>query len=265
MPPTLTDLETLARQAGAILRAGYNPRPGNGEGHKIHYKGEIDLVTEYDRRSEDYILGEIRQNFPRDRILSEESGELAGNDCCVWYVDPLDGTVNYAHGLALFGVSIAYAEDGLLRFGAIYDPIGNECYTAERGRGAWLNGELIRVSRATELDKSLLVTGFPYDVRTNPKNNLDQYVRFTLRSQAVRRLGSAALDLAYVAAGRLDGFWEIFIHDWDIAAGGLIAQEAGAVVTDINGAPDFLSPPQSVLAANPAIHQQMLTVLSEEA
>ena len=237
---------------------------GTARVDQIHYKGEIDLVTEYDRRSEDYILGEIRQNFPGDRILSEESGELAGKDCCVWYVDPLDGTVNYAHGLALFCVSIAYAEEGQLRFGAIYDPIGDECYTAERGRGAWLNGESIRVSPAAELDKSLLVTGFPYDVRTNPKNNLDHYARFTMRSQAVRRLGSAALDLAYVAAGRLDGFWEIFIHAWDIAAGGLIAQEAGGLVTDVHGNPDYLIPPQSVLAANPAIHQQMLQVLREE-
>jgi myo-inositol-1(or 4)-monophosphatase len=264
MAPTLSDLETLARQAGAILRAGYTPRPGNGQGHQVQYKGEIDLVTEYDRRSEDYILGEIRRNFPGDRILSEESGELAGKDCCVWYVDPLDGTVNYAHGLALFCTSIAYAEHGELRFGAVYDPVSDECYTAERGRGAWLNGETIRVSRATELKKSLLVTGFPYDVRTNPKNNLDHYVNFTMRSQGVRRLGSAALDLAYVAAGRLDGFWEIYIHAWDIAAGGLIAQEAGAVVTDIRGGPDFLSPPQSVLAANPAIHAQMLQVLEQE-
>jgi myo-inositol-1(or 4)-monophosphatase len=264
MPPTLSDLETLSRQAGSILRAGYHPRPGNGLGLKIHYKGAIDLVTEFDRRSEDYILGEIRRNFPGDRILSEESGEQAGKECCVWYIDPLDGTVNYAHGLALFCVSIAYAENGLLRFGAIYDPVGDECFTAERGRGAWLNGDPIRVSSAVELDKSLLVTGFPYDVRTNPNNNLDQYARFTLRSQAVRRLGSAALDLAYVAAGRLDGFWEIFIHDWDVAAGGLLAQEAGARVTNIRGGADFLSPPQSILAANPAIHGQMLRVLEEE-
>jgi myo-inositol-1(or 4)-monophosphatase len=264
MQPTLTDVETLARQAGEILRAGHHPRPGTRQSHLIHYKGEIDLVTEYDHRSEAYILGEIRRRFPDHRILSEESGELAGGDCCVWYVDPLDGTVNYAHGLALFCVSIAYEENGSLRYGVVYDPVADECYTAERGAGAWLNGETIRVSKAAELDKSLLVTGFPYDVRTNPLNNLDHYVTFTMRSQAVRRLGSAALDLAYVAAGRLDGFWEISIHAWDIAAGGLIAQEAGALVTDIHGDPDFLKPPQSVLSANPAIHAQMLRVFKGE-
>lgn len=263
MQPTLHDVETLARQAGEILRAGYHPRPGTSQGHHIHYKGEIDLVTEYDRKSEAFILGEIRRRFPSHRIFSEESGELAGSDCCVWYIDPLDGTVNYAHGLPLFCVSIAYAEEGLLRYGAIYDPVAGECYTSERGAGAWLNGEPLRVSAAAELDKSLLVTGFPYDVRTNPANNLDLYVRFTLRSQAVRRLGSAALDLAYLAAGRFDGFWEIRIHAWDIAAGGLIAQEAGALVTDIHGDPDFLKPPQSILAANPCIHAQMLSVLRE--
>ncbi len=259
--PALSDVESLARRAGEILRAGYHPRPGTRQGPAIHYKGAIDLVTEFDRRSEAYILGEIRRRFPGHRILSEESGELAGGDCCAWYVDPLDGTVNFAHGVPLFCVSIAYAEDGVLRLGAIYDPVADECYTAERGRGAWLNGQPLRVSAVDELDKSLLVTGFPYDVRTNPANNLDEYVRFTLCSQAVRRLGSAALDLAYVAAGRFDGFWELRIHAWDIAAGGLIAQEAGAVVTNINGDPDFLAPPQSVLAANPFIHPQMLAVL----
>jgi myo-inositol-1(or 4)-monophosphatase len=260
----LSDVENLARQAGEILRAGYHPRPGTRRGPQVQYKGAIDLVTEYDRQSEDFILGEIRRRFPGHRILSEESGEQAGQDCCVWYIDPLDGTVNFAHGLPLFCVSIAYAEDGILRFGAVYDPVTAEAYTAERGCGARLNGEPIKVSTTGELDKSLLVTGFPYDVRTNPANNLDEYVRFTMRSQAVRRLGSAALDLAYVAAGRLDGFWELRIHAWDIAAGGLIAEEAGATVTNIGGGTDYLSPPQSILAANPILHPQMLSVLRGE-
>jgi myo-inositol-1(or 4)-monophosphatase len=263
MPPALTDLENMARQAGEILRAGYHPRPSMVPKLQVHYKGEIDLVTEYDRKSEAFVLEEIYRRFPGSAVLTEESGSIGGDACCLWYIDPLDGTVNYAHGLPLFCVSIAYAEDGDVRLGVIYDPVSGECFSGERGRGAWLNGQPIHVSYASELDKCLLVTGFPYDVRTNPENNLDHYERFTMHSQAVRRLGSAALDLAYVAAGRLDGFWEIRIHAWDIAAGALIAQEAGAIVTGVDGGSDFLTPPESVLAANPAIHAQMLELLHE--
>jgi myo-inositol-1(or 4)-monophosphatase len=262
MMPTLSYLERLARMAGEILRAGFNARPGFGEPLQINFKGEIDLVTEIDRRSEAVLIGEIRSRFPEHSIVAEESGALTGLADRCWYIDPLDGTINYAHGLPNFTVSVGYAENGVVVLGVVYDPVREECFKAQRGSGAFLNGEPIRASNVGDLGRSLLVTGFPYDIRTNPANNLDLYARFSLLSQGVRRLGSAAQDLCYVAAGRLDGFWEISIFPWDIAAGGLIAEEAGARVTKIDGKLDYLSPPNTILAANPALHFQMLQVLA---
>jgi len=257
MIPELSDLEVLAQQAGDILRAGY------GRQHQIDRKGLIDLVTEVDRQSESFLLGELRRRFPRYRILAEESGSLSGDDCCIWYIDPLDGTVNYAHAVPFFSVSLALQMEGVLRLGVVYDPLRDECFSAERGQGARLNGQPIHVSDSRDLLHSLLVTGFPYDIRENPDNNLDNYVRFSLLTQGVRRLGSAALDLAYVACGRLDGYWELRLNPWDVAAGGLIAQEAGATVTNYHGELDFISTPQSILAANPHIHPLMLEVLNK--
>ncbi len=259
--PTLAELENLARQAGEILRAGYNGRPGLGQRLQIDYKSLLDPVTEVDRRSEAFLLGEIRRQYPEDRVIAEESGSSPGKDCCVWYIDPLDGTVNFSHGVPIFCVSIGYAHENVMQLGVVYDPLRDECFTGQRGLGAWLNGEPLRVSAQHNLDHSLLVTGFPYDIRTNSDNNLDEYVRFSLRAQAVRRLGSAALDLCYVAAGRFDGYWEIRLYPWDSAAGGLIAEEAGAKVTNPLGKPDYVSPPSSILAANPALHAQMMAVL----
>jgi myo-inositol-1(or 4)-monophosphatase len=255
MKPALSYLEALARQAGAILCAYF------GQQLVIDHKGVIDLVTEADRSSESYIMGEIQQHFPNHRIVAEESGVTQGLDDQVWYVDPLDGTVNFAHGLPIYSISLAYAQGGVMEFGVVYDPSRDECFSAARGRGAWLNGQPICVSQTLELDQSLLVTGFPYDIRTNPINNLENYTRFALRSQAVRRLGSAALDLCYVGMGRFDGYWEIRLNPWDVAAGGLIATEAGGRVTNLSGGEDYLSVPQSILAANPSIHQKMLAVL----
>ena len=264
MTPTLSDIESLARRAGEILRADFNPRPGFGHQLQVDHKGEIDLVTDVDRRSEAFILEEIQRRYPSSRVLAEESGAQTGDECCIWYIDPLDGTVNYAHGVPIFSVSIAYQENGLLRLGAVYDPLQDELFSAEVGKGAALNGEPIRVAGETDLDQALLVTGFPYDVRENPENNLDNFTNFALKTQGVRRLGSAALDLCYVAAGRLDGFWEIRLNAWDVAAGGLIASEAGATVTNISGGLDFLSQPQSILAANPRLHPQMQAVLNRK-
>ncbi|MBN2547616.1 MAG: inositol monophosphatase [Anaerolineales bacterium] len=257
MRPVLADLEALARQAGQILRAGL------GQRNSIYHKGVIDLVTDVDRRSEAFLLGEIQRRFSGHRVVAEESGGLAGEDCCLWYIDPLDGTVNYAHGVPIFSVSLAYAEGGQVRLGVVYDPVQDECFSAALGEGAWLNGLPLQVSPAQELDQSLLVTGFPYDIRTHPENNLNHYAHFALISQGVRRLGSAALDLCYVAAGRFDGFWEIRLSPWDVAAGALIASQAGARVTDIRGQPDYLKPPISILAANAAIHAQMLVELKK--
>jgi len=217
-----------------------------------------------DHRSEDFLLGEIQQRFPTHRIISEEVGLVEGDERHIWYVDPLDGTVNYAHGIPFYTVSIAYAEDGQVRLGAVYDPSRDEMYTGEKGLGAWLNSKPICASKAQDLDQSLLVTGFPYDIRSNPETNLDHFVRFSMRSRGVRRLGSAALDLGYVAAGRLDGFWEIRIKSYDIAAGGLIAEEAGAIVTKVDGSLDYITSPCSVLAATPGIHAQMLELLESK-
>jgi myo-inositol-1(or 4)-monophosphatase len=255
MNPVLADLEAMARQAGEILRTAYR------QGVAVFRKGEIDLVTEADHQSEDYLLGEIGRRFPGHAIVSEESGQIAGEDCCVWYIDPLDGTVNFAHGVPIFTVSIGFAANGQMHLGVIYDPLRDECFSAEAGRGAWLNGLPIHASDVEQLGQSLVVTGFPYDVRTNPANNLDLYARFTMSAQGVRRLGSAALDLSYVAAGRFDGYWEIRLSPWDLAAGALIAREAGALVTTLSGDAELLKPPYGILACSPKIHSQMLAVI----
>jgi myo-inositol-1(or 4)-monophosphatase len=255
MPPTLTDLITLSRQAGDILRTSF------GQNLHVDHKGVIDLVSEADRQSETFMLSYIHQHFPADRIVAEESGELVGTSDRVWYIDPLDGTVNYVHGIPIYSVSIAYAKAGKLRLSVVYDPMRDECFSAEYGAGAWLNELPIHPTSTSDLDHALLVTGFAYDIRTNPENNLDHYAHFALHSQGVRRLGSAALDLCYVACGRFDGFWELRLKSWDVAAGALIAREAGAVVTNMSGDPDFMSAPQSVLTANPALHTLMLREL----
>jgi len=258
MPPTLLDLERLARQAGELLRLGYE-----GE-HQVDYKGSIDLVTEVDRQSEDLLLGEIQRLFPGHQIVSEEIGLVPGRAADQWFVDPLDGTVNYAHGVPFFSVSIAYARNGVVTLGAVYDPLRVELFAAERGQAARLNGRRLQVSRATELQRSLLVTGFPYDTWSTPQNNLENFSRFSKKTQGVRRLGSAALDLCYVAAGRFDGYWELTLNPWDVAAGSLIAAQAGAVVTTLEGEPDILIPPCSLIAAPPVIHAKMLEILNEK-
>lgn len=253
--PTAADIEGLARQAGDILRKGFH------NVHQIDYKGVIDPVTEMDRASEDFILGEIRKRWPESAILTEESGAIRGDPDRLWYIDPLDGTVNYAHGIPIFSVSIAYAEQGRMRLGVVYDPMRDEMFSAERGRGARLNGRPMQVSGASELRRSLLVTGFPYDAWDTDQDNFANFVRLGKLSQGVRRLGSAALDACYVGAGRFDGFWEMSLRAWDAAAGGLVAEEARARVTNIRNEPDYLSPPQSVVAAAPGVHGQILASL----
>jgi len=258
MEPTLSDLQRLARQAGEILRLGY------AQEHQVDYKGDIDLVTEIDHQSEDFVLGEIQRLFPGHQIVSEEIGLVPGRLDVQWFVDPLDGTVNYAHGIPFFSVSIAYAHEGVMTLGVVYDPMRDELFSAERGQGASLNGRRLQVSQVTELLRSLLVTGFPYDAWSNPRNNLENYGRFAKLSQGVRRLGSAALDLCYVAAGRLEGYWELSIKPWDVAAGGLIASEAGATVTNLACQPDYITPPCSLLAAPPSLHAKMKAVLDEK-
>lgn len=252
MSPTLSKIEHLARQAGEILRDGYNKE------HQVNYKGVIDLVTEVDHQSEGFLLGEVQGKYPGHHIFTEESGIIQGSDQHIWYIDPLDGTVNYAHHIPVFSVSIAYAFQGELQLGAVYDPLRDEMFSAERNNGAFLNGKLLQVSSVTELQKSLLATGFPYDAWNTEQDNFANFIHFGKLTQGVRRLGSAALDLCYVAAGRFDGFWELSLNPWDVAAGGLIAREAGAKVTNVKGQDDFISSPQSVVASAPGIHERIL-------
>ena len=258
MQPTLSYLENLARQAGAILHTGYD------KDHQVNYKGVIDPVTEVDHQSEAFLLGEVQRDFPDHHIFSEESGIIQGSDEHIWYIDPLDGTVNYAHDIPIFCVSIAYASHEGLSLGAVYDPMRDEMFLAQRGKGAYLNGQPAHVSTTTELQKSLLVTGFPYDAWNTPQDNFANFVKLAKLTQGVRRLGSAALDLCYVAAGRFDGFWEMSLNPWDVAAGGLICEEAGAHVSNMDGAGDYISPPQSVVACTPGIHTRMLDELRKK-
>ncbi len=244
------------RAAGALLHDYYY------SGVTVKYKGEIDLITEADRASEALILNRIRSAYPDCAILSEESGASANSSSAVWIADPLDGTTNFAHGLPIFSVTLALVVNGVIEVGATYNPIYDELYTAQRGQGAYLNGERLHVSAAPMLDKALLVTGFPYDRRTNPNNNIRQFTDFSLRAQGVLRLGSAALDLGAVAAGRLDGYWEWGINPWDVAAGVLMVTEAGGQVTMPDGSPLDLFARQ-IVASNRLIQNEILNVLAK--
>lgn len=256
MNPTLDDLKELARDAGKILREGYSQE------FAVHYKGRIDLVTDIDHRSETFLLEQIHRRFPEHTVLAEESGRREGESESCWYIDPLDGTVNFAHGIPLFCVSLGFAQGGVMQLGVVYDPLRDELFSAERGRGAHLNGQPMRVSQVSDLLQCLLASGFAYQEWIT-EQNLPHFGRFSRLTQGVRRLGSAAIDLCYVAAGRLEGYWEISLSPWDLAAGGLIVQEAGGIMTRADGEEDFLHPPSSALAANPQLHAQMLEILLE--
>lgn len=252
MQPSLDLLVHWAAGAGQILRDGY------GKQHSISRKGRIDLVTEMDRLSEAFLIEQVRSRFPAHTIDSEESGRMDGAEESCWYIDPLDGTTNYAHNIPIFSVSIAYAQAGQVLLGVVYDPMRDECFTAERGRGAFCNGQRLSVSGASDLSRSLLVTGFPYELAPGGQDNLAQYAHFTRLSEGVRRMGSAAIDLCYVAAGRFEGYWELTLRAWDLAAGALIVEEAGGRVSKLDGSSRYLCPPYSIVAGTPAIHEQML-------
>jgi len=249
-------LATVAVKAGALLKEKLSDR------HTVQYKGEINLVTEADRLSEALIVERIRGSFPGQDILTEESPETANSSEFRWIIDPLDGTTNYAHGFPVFCVSIALEVAGEIRLGAVYNPMLEELFTAERGAGAFLNGSPIAVSRTADLNGALLATGFPYDIRQDRNNNINYFMAMAFSAQAVRRAGSAALDLAYVAAGRFDGFWELKLMPWDTAAGWLLVIEAGGSVTDLTGGPFGLSSPH-MLAGNGLINDAMIRILSQ--
>jgi myo-inositol-1(or 4)-monophosphatase len=244
-----------ARRAGALLRE-HADRP-----RSIEFKGQIDMVTEMDRRSEELIVELLRSSFPDHAVLAEEGARVGSEADPLWIVDPLDGTTNYAHGYPNFAVSIGLELDDEIIVGVVYDPLRDELFSAVTGEGAFLNGRRLRVSTTGILIRSLLATGFPYDRATSKENNLSQFNRMIMRSQEVRRCGSAALDLCSVAAGRLDGYWELKLKPWDVAAGSLIVREAGGTLTDLSGGP-FQVRDDSVVASNGLIHQQMLEVLA---
>ena len=244
-----------ARAAGRLLRSELlGPR-------RISYKGTpTNLLTEMDARAEALIVERLRTAFPEDGVLAEEGGAAPGRSSRRWIIDPLDGTTNYAHGLPLFAVSLALEVGGRVELGVVYDPNLEELFLAERGRGATVNEAPLAVSATSTLDESLLATGFPYNVRETPDNNLAEYTAFSLRSQGVRRMGSAVIYLAYVAAGRIDGYWELRLGPWDAAAGSLLVEEAGGRVTNLAGGPLDLDAP-AVVASNGRIHGEMLQVL----
>ncbi len=223
-------------------------------------KEEINLVTEIDKETEKKIVEFIKSKFPHHSILAEESGEAKLDSGYKWIIDPLDGTTNYTHSFPVFCVSIALEHKGEVILGVIYDPNFDELFWAEKGKGAFLNGKKISVSKTDKLIKSMLATGFPYNVRENPDNCIEHFVNFLMEAQAIRRLGSAALDLAYVACGRLDGFWEVNLNPWDVAAGKIIIEEAGGKVTDFYGN-KFSIYTKGIVASNGLIHEQMLEVI----
>lgn len=240
------------RRGGAILAAKFSqPRT-------IERKGSIDLVTDADKASEAAVVGFLRERFPTAAITAEESGEHAGAELR-FYVDPLDGTTNYAHGIPHFSVTVGVADAAGLVAGAILDPLRGELYTAFRGGGAFLGDRRLAVSGCGQLRDALLVTGFAYDSHVNNAYALRVFGEFTVKSQSIRRLGSAALDLAYVAAGRFDGFWEERLHPWDVAAGILLVREAGGTVTDLRGGDGMLAS-GDILAAPPAVFGPMLEI-----
>jgi len=258
MKPELNFVTKTALHAGQILQEMQYQQL------EVHHKSIADLVTAADAAAEEYIIHEILKRFPGHAINAEESGKTAGDPDHQWFIDPLDGTLNYAHGMSFFSVSIAYAHKGKLELAVVYDPLLDECFTAQRGKSAFLNGHPLQVSKTDQLIDSLLVTGFRFAFKDTPQSNFDNFIRFSRLTQGVRRLGSAALDMCYVAAGRLDGFWEVMINDWDIAAGALVVQEAGGLVTKMYGDPDFMTPPVSILTANPVLYPKLLQVLEEE-
>jgi myo-inositol-1(or 4)-monophosphatase len=248
---------SAATEAGAVLRNGF------GRHQEVSYKGEVDLVTEVDERAERVIKEILLEAFPAYGMLAEEGGAFAGEvEDTRWIVDPLDGTTNYAHGLPIFAVSIALERATDVVLGVVHDPIREETFIAERGAGATLNDEPIRVSETDEPIQALIATGFPYD-RTEMPEALELFGRFTALTRGMRRLGSTALDLCYVACGRLDGYYERGIWAWDLAAGGLILEEAGGKVTDYRGGQLNLEGRQ-IVASNGYLHSAMMEQTGED-
>ncbi len=258
-PVTLL-LETAvhaARQAGKVI-SRYTR-----DGFRVENKSTIDLVTEADHAAEQCVIDVILASYPDHAFLAEERGRIGRSQSpYVWIIDPLDGTTNFAHGFPTYCVSIGLEHNEQCVLGVVYDPTRDELFSATRGGGAWVNDHPIHVSQTAQLDQALLVTGFAYNIRETPNNNLDHFARFALRTQGLRRTGSAALDLCYVAAGRFDGFWEVKLNAWDMAAGVVILREAGGQVTNFSGRSHSLYG-QELVASNGHLHDSMISVIQE--
>ena len=256
IPKFLRAAWEAANAAGEVIRDNWE-RPGT-----IEYKGAIDLVTSVDRQAERKIIEVLQRDFPDHSFLAEEAAGIEGRtNEYRWIIDPLDGTTNFAHGYPHVGVSIALERNEQVILGLVYDPLRRECFRAVKEQGATLNGTPIRVSKVDELDKALLATGFPYDSRENAAYYLAFFQAFLTRSQGIRRAGSAALDLCYVASGRIDGFWELKLKPWDVAAGALIVAEAGGSLSDFSGKPSSIFGGET-LASNSIIHNEMIGVMN---
>ncbi len=250
----------ISFEAGTILLKGFRSRKT-----VISYKSKTDLVTDVDRASEKYLVERISARFPDHTIIAEEGSRKDAPGDYIWYVDPLDGTNNYAHGLPFFCVSIGVFSIKLKKVvaGVVYNPFLDELFTAVRGGGAFLNNKPMRVSLLDDIGVSLVSTGFPYDKALSDNNNLREFNRIILRIQGIRRMGSAAIDLSYVACGRIDGYWEGKLKSWDMAAGSLIVEEAGGRVTTYNGGPFDPEFPE-IVASNGKIHDQLISLLTDD-
>lgn len=245
----------IAKEAGEIAREGF------GKNFLIETKGSLtNLVTEYDKKCEEAIISFIKKEYPTHSILAEESGKQERSSEYIWVIDPIDGTTNYAHGLPIFSVSIAVLKNDELICGVVYDVMRNALYSSEKGSGAFCNNRKLKVSDNDDLRKSVLVTGFPYNVSENPDFAYERFAAFLKVARAIRRLGSAALDMCYVAEGVFDGFWEVSLNPWDMAAGKLLIEEAGGLVTNFNGEQINIFSRQ-LLATNKNVHKEMMSIL----
>lgn len=251
----IEDIIQISREAGELVRNGF------GKTHSIKFKtNELNLVTETDKASERLITDFIRKKYPTHGILAEEGSELNKSAEYLWVIDPLDGTTNFAHGLPIFSVSIGVQRNGETIVGVVYDVMRDVIYSAEMGSGSFENRRRIQVSKNDNLGHSMLVTGFPYDVKDNPDKAYERFIAFLKEARAIRRLGSAAIDFCYIANGAFDGFWEVSLHPWDICAGKLIVEEAGGHVTDFDGNKINIYT-KRILCTNGSVHQTMIDVM----
>jgi myo-inositol-1(or 4)-monophosphatase len=253
----LNKIIEIAKEAGQIVREGF------GKNLNIEFKtNESNLVTQIDKASEKKIIEYIKKEFPTHGILAEESGESKNTSEFIWVIDPLDGTTNFAHGLPIFSVSIGVQKNGFTIAGVVYDVMQDIVYSAEFGGSAFANNKRINVSPNDKLQRALFVTGFPYNIAENPENAFERFIVLTKASRGMRRLGSAAIDFCYVAKGVFDGFWEVYLHPWDLCAGKLILEEAGGIVTGFKGEPINIFS-NKILATNKHIHDQMVEVINK--